>query len=345
MTVVPGRPETAKTSYVELAADYGAIIVDGLSVGVCATDREIVEHGFGARPAGADRLVLGHESLGRVSSAPGDTGFLAGELVVGIVRRPDPEPCPACRNGEWDACSNGGYLSRGIRGLHGYGAASWRLEPGFAVRLDPTLGRLGVLVEPASVMAKAWEQIERIGRRATRQAERVLVIGAGPIGLLGALMSVQRGHETHVLDRVAGGIKADLVRDLGATYHSDGVGRVPGTARPTIVIECTGTGALIPEVIELAAPNLIVCLVGLGDGGQSAVDLAAVNRLLVRKNGVLFGSINANRRHYEAAAAALAGADRSWLAGLITRRVALSDWSAALVARGDDVKVVVDLDR
>jgi len=177
MTVVPGRPDTAATSYVESTSDYGSIVVDGLLVGVCATDREIVEHGSGTRPAGADRLVLGHESLGRVSFAPSESGLSVGDLVVGIVRRPDPEPCPACRNGEWDGCLNGGYLSRGIRGLHGYGAASWRLEPEFAVRPDPALGRLGVLVEPASVMAKAWEQIDRIGQRSTRGGERTGIHG------------------------------------------------------------------------------------------------------------------------------------------------------------------------
>ena len=59
--------------------------------------------------------------------------------------------------------------------------------------------------------------------------------------------------------------------------------------------------------------------------------------------GVGFGSVNANRPHYEMAAAALAAADRDWLGGLLTRRVPLASWPDALEPHPDDVKVVVDL--
>lgn len=88
-----------------------------------------------------------------------------GDLVDGIVRRPDPVPCDYCAAGEWDMCRNGRYTERGIKERDGYAAEQIRIEPDFAVRVDPTLGVLGVLLEPASVVAKAWDHAERIGRR------------------------------------------------------------------------------------------------------------------------------------------------------------------------------------
>ena len=84
--------------------------------------------------------MLGHESLGEVIEAPPGSGFAAGDRVVGIVRRPDPVPCPACAAGEWDMCRNGRYTERGIKGLHGFGAERFRIEPEFAVKVDPALG-------------------------------------------------------------------------------------------------------------------------------------------------------------------------------------------------------------
>ncbi len=60
------------------------------------------------------------------------------------------------------------------------------------------------------------------------------------------------------------------------------------------------------------------------------------------ENDVVFGSVNANRRHYEARAAALARADKSWLSRLITRRVPLASWEQALQRQPHDVKVVID---
>src|SRR5918995_3297075 len=156
-------------------------------------DREILDGVHGESPPGHERLVLGHELLARVK----DTG----ELVAGIVRRPDPVPCACCARGEWDMCRNGRYTERGIKGLHGYGSERWRIEPEFAVKLDPALDLLGVLMEPTTIVAKAWEQIDRIAQRATIAPRRVLVTGAGPIGLLAALLGAQRGLDVHVLDR------------------------------------------------------------------------------------------------------------------------------------------------
>ena len=127
------------------------------------------------------------------------------------MRRPDPEPCPACARGEFDFCRNGRYTERGIKELHGYGSERWTVEADYAVKLDPALEPVGMLMEPTTILAKAWDQIERIGSRAYFDPERVLVTGAGPIGLLAAMLGAQRGLEVHVLDRSTDGPKPELV--------------------------------------------------------------------------------------------------------------------------------------
>src|SRR5260370_11222055 len=223
ITVSPGIVNSARLDDVpEPPPSDGAVLVRTLALGVCGTDREILSGAYGFAPPGQPRLVLGHESLGEVAAAPKDCGLAPGDLVVGIVRRPDPQPCPACAVGEWDMCRNGGYTERGIKERHGYGAERFRIEPEFVVKVDPALDILGVLLEPASILAKAWDHTERIGQRARVWEPRsLLVTGAGPIGLLAALMGKQRGLDVHVLDHNKDGPKEAIVRDPGAVYHSD----------------------------------------------------------------------------------------------------------------------------
>jgi threonine dehydrogenase-like Zn-dependent dehydrogenase len=346
ITVQPGRAGSLAVETVpDVEPGEGELLVQGVALGVCGTDKEIVSGDFGAAPAGRDRLVIGHESLGRVLHAPDGSDFTAGDLVAGIVRRPDPVPCGACAHGEWDMCRNGRYTERGIKELDGYGSERWTIPEQYAVRVASHLGLAGVLMEPTSVVAKAWEQVERIGSRAWFEPERVLVTGAGPIGLLAALLGVQRGLDVHVLDRVTDGPKPDLVRDLGATYHHSTVEDVARTARPDIVIEATGVGQLVFGAIEQSATYGVVCLTGVSPTGRELdVDAGALNRALVLENDVVVGSVNANTRHYRAAADALADADHAWLHRLITRRVPLEQAPEAFEAGEEDVKVVITLD-
>lgn len=344
LTVIPGRQHSAALVDVpEPDVNAGSLLVRTLAVGICGTDAEIVAGRYGWPPAGRERLTIGHESLGEVLEAPHASGFRPGDLVVGIVRRPDPVPCRYCAAGEWDMCSNGLYTERGIKERDGYASERFRLEPAFAVRVDAALGSLGVLVEPASVVAKAWDHAERIGgrSRAWRPAS-VLVTGAGPIGLLAALLAQQRGLDVHVFDQVVDGPKPRLVRELGATYHGGALSTL-GSLTPDIIMECTGAPPVIADAVTRSAPSGLVCLTGVSSGGHKIpLDLGDVNRQMVLENDVIFGSVNANRTHYEAGAAALARADRTWLSGLISRRVPPRDWRQAFVRQPDDVKVVLD---
>jgi threonine dehydrogenase-like Zn-dependent dehydrogenase len=207
--------------------------------------------------------------------------------------------------------------------------------------VDTDLGYLGVLLEPATVVAKAWEHIAAIGRRTFWDPHTVLVIGAGPIGLLAALIGVQQGADVHVLDRVASGAKPALVKQLGATYHTGAVADLG--LRPDIVVECTGVFELIRQAMETISPGGIICLTGVGSpAAPGTVSAAALATDVVLKNIALFGSVNANRRHYYRAAKVLAAADRSWLEQFVARRVRPDQAPQTLQREPDDIKVVME---
>lgn len=342
ITVLPGHAGSIGVEDVEEPAGaYGPVLVEGIALGICGTDAEIAAGEYGTAPAGSDRLVIGHESLGRVLEAPSGCGLHAGDLVAGIVRRPDPVPCACCGGGQWDMCRNDRYTERGIKALHGYGSERWRIEPDFAVPIHSSLGLAGVLMEPTSVVAKAWEQIERIAGRACADMRSVTVVGAGPIGLLAGLLGAQRGLAVTMVDHNEGGPKPEVARALGAAYHS---GPLTETPPADVLIEATGVPQLVLDAMSHVRPGGIVCLTGVSPvGGEQALDAGALGRRMVLENTVVFGTVNANRGHYEQAAAALAQADRGWLESLITRRVELPAAASALERRHEDIKVVVEL--
>ncbi|GAA0517173.1 threonine dehydrogenase [Saccharopolyspora subtropica] len=343
-TVVPGRPELSAVSDLpEPVPRPGELLVQGLLAGFCSVDRDVTEGAHGPPPPGRTRMVLFHESVGRVLHAPAISGFQEGDHLVGVVRRPDPQPCEACTAGQWDFCLNGRYTERGIKELDGFGAQRWTVEPRFAIKVTAELGDLGVLTEPASVVVKAWEQADQIGRRAYFAPRHALVTSAGPLGLLAALLGVQRGLDVHVLVPVVGGTKHDLVRALGATGHSslDDLG-----CQPDVVIETTGSTAVVFEVLRHTARNAITVLPSTtGHPRTRAVPVEAIDEAWVRDNDVVVGSVNANLRHYNQAVRALTAADRTWLESLISHRIPLDDWTDVFATRPDEVKVVVDLQK
>jgi threonine dehydrogenase-like Zn-dependent dehydrogenase len=343
LTVAPGIANSARVDDVaDPSLSDGPVLVQTLAIGVCGTDRDIVGGHFGWAPPGQTRLVIGHESLGIVREAPRDSGVKAGDLVAGIVRRPDPVPCSSCAAGEWDMCCNGRYTERGIKERHGYGSEFFRIEPDFLIKVDQSLGIAGVLLEPTSVVAKAWDHTERIGERSRSwQPKTLLVTGAGTIGLLAALIGAQRGLDVHVLDHRESLKKRDLVRQLGGTYHSDKLADVG--IKPDILMECSGAPGVVRDVLGSTAASGIVCLVGFTKPGHDFdVDVGALNRTMVLDNATVFGTVNANRLHYEMAGEVLRKADKAWLNALITRCEPIEQWTLSLRTQPDDIKVIVD---
>ncbi len=341
ITVEPMKPDTARLEDIpEPDSRNGSVLVEAVAVGVCGTDKEIVNGKYGQAPPGKTKLVLGHESLGRVIDPGTSAGLKKGDLVVGIVRRPDPVPCSNCAVGEWDMCTNGQYTERGIKQLDGFMSERWRIEPEYVLKVNPSLGILGVLLEPMTVVAKAWEMVKAVGQRSFWEPQNVLVTGAGPIGLLAALVGVQLGLDVHVLDHAKSGTKPDLVKTLGATYHSTTVPEVG--FEPDIIIECTGAGQVISESFHQLDAGGIICLTGVGSGGEApkaaTADTAAA---AVLRNNVIVGSVNANKRHWYKAGIALARANPKWLERLITRREKPENFKQALKRESYDIKVII----
>jgi glucose 1-dehydrogenase len=340
ITVQPKKPGTARYEDIpEPDLQEGSVLVEAVAVGVCGTDVEIVEGKYGWAPPGKTRLVLGHESLGRVVDPGSAGGLKKGDLVVGIVRRPDPVPCPNCAVGEWDMCRNGQYTERGIKEIHGFMSEHWRIEPEYTIKVDPSLGILGVLLEPTTVVAKAMEQVLAVGQRSFWEPKTVLVTGAGPIGLLAAALACLGRIDVHVLDRAETGLKPELVRALGATYHSGSLQDLG--FEPDVIVECTGAGSVIAAATEKIGAGGIICLTGIGSGGIASRAVGDVAAAAVLKNNVILGSVNANKRHWYKASDRLARLDRKWLRRLITRYEKPENFKQALERKPDDIKVVI----
>ena len=278
-------------------------------MGICGTDHEIIAGEYGEAPPGEDRLIIGHESLGRVLEDP--TGTLQpGDLVAGIVRHPDPVPCPNCAVGEWDMCRNGQYTEHGIKALPGFARDRWRVQPQFAVGLDPALAQVGC----------CWNRPAWWRRRGTTSSGSA----TGPSGSRRPCWSPGPGRSAcwpRCWPPSAGsrctcwtGPPAGRSRSwsgrLGATYHAVPVNELRLRAGRGGRVH--RRAAVVLDVMCKAGPTGIVCLTGVSSGGRTIdFDAGALNRALVLENNVVFGSVNANRRHWDLAAQALAGPTRS----------------------------------
>ena len=342
LVVHPGVPHSAELIDVPPPEPAeGALLVKGRAIGICGTDLEIIDGGYGEAPPGKDWFVLGHESLGEVAEAPSGSGFVAGDLVVGVVRRRIRNPAIIVPMASGTCAATARIPNAASSNRMATPERSTRLDPEFAVRVDSRLGELGVLLEPMSVVAKACLHGMHILRRSRVPARTALITGAGPIGLLAALVTRQAGLETYVVDIVDSGPKPDPRPGVGRPLLAGSALDLP--IAPDAVIECTGVGAVLREAAK-AAPGAVIALTGISAAPSALeVDLNAFNKHMVLSNKVLFGSVNASRAHYEAAAGALASADPAWLKCLITRRVPIEKWSEVLERRPEDVKVVLEI--
>lgn len=329
----------------------GEALVEVIGVGVDGTDDELVSGAYGEAPKGDDYLVFGHECLGRIVTPAGP--LVRGQLVVPIVRRPDPVPCVNCANGEWDYCLNGLYTERGIKGRHGFLVERFTENPDYLVPVPERLVEVGMLVEPTTISVKALEQVDTVQQRLTWQPQRALVTGAGTIGLLAAMLLSLRGMEVIVYNRSRSGSKPDLVEELGARFVSAedvelGQELADRFGPIDIAIEATGYSPLAFTLLDIVGRNGVAVLTGVS-GGDRSVELPVdhLNMETVLENKVLLGTVNADRGNFEAAVRALEEAENrwpGWLSRLITRRVSLRDYRQALDRGSDDVKVVIDID-
>ncbi len=331
----------------------GEVLVQIHQVGLDGTDAEILQGQYGEAPPGDDYLIIGHESLGRVAEVTAGVEKLSpGDWVVAIVRRPDPVPCRNCAAGEWDMCLNGRYTERGIKGCHGFLAEFYTEGPDYLVNVPAELSNVAVLLEPLSIVEKAVEQIERIQSRLVWQPERAVVLGAGPIGLLAGMLLSLEGLEVHIYDATEHGLKRDLAEATGASYiwageHQLGHELAAEIGPVDIMLEATGFSPLAFDAMDMVAPNGIVCLTGVSGGARKLeVSVDHLNLEMVLSNKVVFGTVNANRRHFESGVRHLQEIEVRWpglLSRMITRRLPLKDFGAALERSPGHVKSIVEI--
>ncbi len=342
LVVHPDGPAGARleSAFPDPPEEDGSVVVRTISVGICGTDRDIARGAFGSAPRGQRALVLGHEVLGRVVTAPDDVPLRAGQLVTALVRRPCPERCRSCRAGRWDLCRTGQFTESGITGRHGFLREHFRSEPAALVPVPDDLLRIGTLVEPASVVCKAWSQIDALAAAGLGDG-LVLVTGGGPIGLLALLLARQRGRAAVLLTRPQHQRARALAAAIGADVHTGPVDGLP--QRPDVVIEATGDTGLVRDVLDAAAPGSVVCLLGVTHATGSPVGVGALNDALVHANITVMGSVNARVQDHRDAALSLAAAPTGWVEQLITRRVPLEDAGRALAGGHGGIKTVVDV--
>ncbi|MCH7698043.1 MAG: glucose 1-dehydrogenase [Chloroflexi bacterium] len=354
VVVTPGKPGGGRLEEVpDPQPRDGEVLVQVHQVGLDGTDAEIMQGQYGEAPPGDDYLIIGHESLGRVAEATsGAEGLSTGDWVVAIVRRPDPVPCRNCAADEWDMCLNGRYTERGIKGRHGFLAEFYAETPNYLVSVPEEVSDVAVLLEPLSIVEKAVEQIKRIQSRLVWQPERAVVLGAGPIGLLAGMLLRLEGLEVHFYDASEPGLKRDLAEAAGANYiwsgeHKLGHELAAEIGPVDIVLEATGFSPLAFDAMDMVAPNGIVCLTGVS-GGTRKLEISAdhLNLEMVLSNKVIFGTVNANRRHFESGVRHLQEIESRWpglLSRMITRRLPLGDIAAAFERSSDHVKSIVQV--
>ena len=342
------------------------VLLRVLEVGVCGTDREIAAFLFGTPPAGAEHLVIGHEALAEVLDVgPRVTALRPGDLVVPMVRRPCPDPgCGPCRASRPDFCRTGAFVEHGIRGAHGFMTERLVEEERSLAVVPRALREVGALVEPLTIAEKGLQQLFAVQSRlpwacphaaaeGPGHCQRALVLGAGPVGLLGAMALRLRGFETAVLSLEPDDHpKAALVRAIGARFVSAATHPPGALARELgpldVLYEAAGASRLALGTLELLAPNGVAILTGVpGRHAPSDFDTDGFVRRLVLGNQVVLGTVNAGGDGFAAAILDLAIFDRRWpgpLRGLITGRFPIEAYRELLLGAPAGIKSLVSFE-
>jgi threonine dehydrogenase-like Zn-dependent dehydrogenase len=352
LAVVPGSKASlhVRQDIPEPAPAGADAVVRVIETGICGTDFEINEGLYGRAPQGFEYLVLGHENLGRIESAPAGSGLAKGDLVVSTVRRPCPEACAPCAADQNDMCRSGHFTERGIVGRHGFMSERYAEDARYLVRVPADLRPFAVLLEPLSIIEKGFEQAFRIQERLPWKPATAVVLGAGTVGILGAALLRQRGLEVFVVGREpSGNPREDFLAELGLKYvsTSETALEVLSTrvGRPDFVFEATGAAAVVMPALSLLAIDGVAVLASVTGGERRFdVDVAGWNRQMVLGNQVVLGTVNAGRRHFEAGVRDLQTIESKhpgWLARVITRRIPFDDLASLLARNASDIKTVL----
>ncbi len=336
LVVNPGKKDSLHFADVpDPKLSAGEVLVKMVRAGLCGTDSDINRGDYGQAPEGDDYLVLGHENFGVVQEVGKNVnGFKAGDFVVSTVRRPCGI-CYNCAHGEVDMCSSGKYTERGIMRRHGFMAEFYIEEPQYLNLIPPEIEDIGVLLEPMTVVEKAIDHCFLIQKRMSWMPKMAVVLGAGPVGMLAAAVLRHRGLTTYVVGRdPSNDLRSTIVGQLEAHYFSVANATLMDLKKEInevdLIIEGTGSSRVAFDAMRLLSPNGIMALLSVTGGHTTAEEpIDAINQELVLQNNVVFGSVNANPRHFKMGAADMVEIERKWpgvLRQLITNRIPWTDF-------------------
>lgn len=336
-----------------------------LEAGVCGTDREICAFQYGTAPPGAEFLVIGHESVGEVVQVgPSVTRLKVGDLVIPMVRRPCPHAhCLACRADRQDFCYTGDFRERGIKEAHGFMTELVVDDEKYLRAVPAELREVAVLVEPLTIAEKALTQIWQVQQRlpwacpvtpgkSPGHCHRALVLGAGPVGLLGAMALAAADFDAYVYSRdSADSMKAKLVRSIGADYVSAEETSVAALAERLgnidVVYEAAGASRVSFELLKYLGANGVFVFTGVpGRKAPIEVDTDLIMRNLVLKNQVVIGTVNAGAESFDAAIRDLGLFLQRWpesVRSLITGRFPLDAYRELLLGPPTGIKNVITI--
>jgi len=318
-------------------------LVRTVRVGVDGTDEEVIEGTHGGFPEGDNYMILGHEVVGVVETAPDGSDLDPGAVVVPTVRRPPAGGTNEYfERGEPDMAPPEACVERGIAGAHGFMSEYFTSPVDALVEIPRELCSWGFLVEPISVSEKALELADTSRSAFDWGPESALVLGNGSLGLLTLAMLDERGYERlYCLGRRSRPDPSiDVIESLDATYvdsRETPLAEFPAVHEPVdLVYEATGYARHGLESTRVLAPNGVAALLGLPASHEFEVDGGAIHKDVVMHNKALVGSVNANRRHFEAAAETLAALPEWLRESLVTDIADLTDYRRAFAARSDD---------
>ncbi len=348
----------------QISAD-DEVKIQALEVGICGTDKEICTFVYGAPPTGSDYLVLGHESLGQVVEVGRSVHTLKpGDLVVPSVRRPCPhQHCQPCRADLQDFCATGDFTERGIKMNHGFMTEYYVEQEKFLTYVPPELRDVAVLVEPLTVAEKGLMQVWKVQQRLPwtlangsgkppGHGLKAVVLGAGPVGILGAMALLLNGFETYVYSRSKKpNLKAELVESLGAQYISALSESVDQLAERVgnidLVYEAVGAAKISYDVLRVLGTNGVFVFTGIpAPRPPIAVDADIIMRNLVLKNQLVIGTVNADKAAFQNAIRDLGAFIKRWpteLRSLITGRYTLQNYRELLMGERGGIKNVIAL--
>ncbi|HVC88009.1 MAG TPA: alcohol dehydrogenase catalytic domain-containing protein [Gaiellaceae bacterium] len=333
---VAGSTGVAELPAVEAGAHEALVRV--LEVGVCGTDREI-SHGLFGVATDDGTLVLGHELLGEIERD--GHGFSRGDLVTATVRR-SCRHCLACAEDSPDSCLTGDYSERGITRLHGFARELVAEDPAQLVRVPRSLGRLGVLAEPASICERALRHARAIGGREPWELQRALVLGAGAIGMLSTYLLRLAGVEVWTASLEPSN---ELATAAGAHYAPLPETPLAELGGFDLVIEAAGNAQLMADTLGLLRRSGVACLLGIDPRAQRvSLDGRTIGLDAILENRVLFGSVNARREDWLAAVSDLDRLRERWpeeLAQFVGRRAGLDRFEEAFTYRGGKATLVL----